>query len=258
MRYTAVFLLLILASLSFAITRTECYAEIGAKAAELHAHNAAQNPSGSIATKTYGCSGTCASQYDSCIASAEDVASRCRPDSSGRYDACFLTENTAWITCANKEIDCCVGEEHEACDAAYPPDDAAAIPHNATKENACIRELGPYAKYDTMVNGCYCPSDYTFLNTYIHQCVYNGVYSYCDERNAIYDEKTDSCICKNGYVPGGDSCVEGGTSESWGQSLGRVPDTGGASGTGNGSGSSGCGASFILLSLGSAAFFARR
>src|SRR5512137_421777 len=108
MKYALVFLVLVLATAAvFSTTREECYSEVASKVAELHAHNAAQDPSGSITTKTYGCSGTCSSTYSSCISAAQAAASSCPPDASGRYDACFRVENSAWITCANNEIDCC-------------------------------------------------------------------------------------------------------------------------------------------------------
>jgi len=258
MRHLAVFLTLVLVSLSFATTtsRSECYAAVDSEAATLHAHNAAQNPSGSIATKTMGCSGTCAYQYSSCIDQADAAAANCRPDASGTYDACFRVENAAWITCANNEITCCVAEKKKSCDAQYPPDDTTTIPSNPGKENNCTKELGVYAKADSMTNGCYCPSDSTFLNTYIHQCVPNSVYNYCDERNAQYDEPTDSCVCKSGYVPGGNTCVESGTGSAGGQSLGQVPGSGSTNGGSNGE--EGCSSAAILLALACATFAVRR
>ena len=256
MRHLAVFLVLVLVSVSFATTRSECYAAVDSEAATLHAHNAAQNPSGSITTETYGCSGTCAGQYDSCVTQASETEANCRPDSNGYYTACIKAEYTADITCANKEIDCCVAAEKKSCDAQYAADDTTATPRNPGKENNCTKELGVYAKADSMTNGCYCPSDSTFLNTYIHQCVPNSVYNYCDERNAQYDEPTDSCVCKSGYVPGGNTCVESGTGSAGGQSLGQVPGSGSTNGGSNGE--EGCSSAAILLALACATFAVRR
>jgi hypothetical protein len=252
----ALFMLLVLASFSFAVTRSECYADAEGEAAALHSHNAAQDPSGSIATKTTGCSGTCANTYSNCIAQAQSAASSCKPDANGYYTACFRTENSAWIACANNEIDCCLGDAKRSCDATYPADDTSSTPTNPEKENECYRDYGPYALYDARTNACTCPPDSTFLNKQIHQCVLNTVYAYCDERNAAYDAATDSCICYEGYIPGDGTCVLSDEAGSGGGSLG-APAGGGAAGSRSGTSSgSGCGSAAILLMLaGLAPFF---
>lgn len=254
MRLFAIAFVLILASVSFATTRSECYASVEQEASGLHAHNAAQNPSGSITTKTMGCSGTCANTYSNCIAAAEDVASKCSPDSSGTYDTCFMVENAAWITCANAEIDCCLAAEKKTCDAEYPADDTPAAPTNPSGENECARDYGPYAQYDARTNSCTCPADSTFLNKKIHQCVLNTVYAYCEERNAAYDAETDSCICYEGYEPSGNTCRLSDEAGTGGGSIGPAGGPQGASGSGNGaSSSSGCGSGAILLAVAGAA-----
>jgi len=252
---------LLSSSLSFAATRGECYAEADGEAATLHAHNAKQNPAGSITTKTMGCSGTCSSAYSSCIQKAEDAAAVCRPDSNGYYTACFTVENSAWITCADNEINCCVGEAKKSCDAAYPADDTTTTPSNPARENECYRDYGPNAYYDAKTNSCTCPTDSTFRNDEIHQCVLNSVFAYCEERNAAYDMKTDSCICYEGYEPGDGTCVLSDEAGTGGRSLGEIPLSGGsAGGSGSRGGSdSGCSSSAILLAVACAsALFSRK
>ncbi len=255
MRLLALVLVLALATFSFAVTRSECYSEVESQAATLHAHNAAQDPSGSIATKTYGCTATCTSQYDVCIAGVQDAARICQPDSGGTYSACFRKENQGWITCADEEINCCVTYEKGGCDMRYAADETpVSTATDPQKENACVQQYGGYAKYNPDSDDCYCPSDYSFFNSYISQCVHNGVYGYCSQRNAEYDEQTDSCVCKRGYAPSGDMCAASSSSATGGQSLGKVPDTGGASGTGSQSGGTGgCGSAAVLLAIGGAA-----
>lgn len=239
---------LLFSSISLATTRSECYASADSEAAALHAHNAKQNPAGSITTKTQGCSGTCAYAYSSCIQQAETTAASCRPDASGYYTACFTAENQAWINCANSEIDCCLGDAKESCDSAYPPDDTTTSPTNPAKENECYRDYGPYAQYDARTNSCTCPADSTFLNKNIHQCVLLSVYSYCEERNAAYDAESDSCICYEGYSPGDGMCVLSDEAGSGGGSIG-VPAGGGSSGTRSGSDEGGCSSALILASV---------
>ena len=246
MKYALVFLVLVLASAAaFSTTREDCYSEVGTKVADLHAHNAAQDPSGSITTLTYGCSGTCSGAYNNCISAASAAASVCKPDASGTYDACFRVENAAWITCANNEVDCCAGEAKKSCDAAYESGGTTAPESidDAQGRNKCVRELGPYGGYNPTNGGCYCP-DYTFYSDYTKQCTHNGVYAYCEERNAEYDVNSDSCVCKAGYVPGGEICVQGNSGSSGGQQLGGSPSS--ATGASQSSGGTGAGACFIV------------
>jgi hypothetical protein len=245
MKYALVFLVLVLATAAaFSTTREECYSEVGTKVADLHAHNAAQNPSGSITTLTYGCSGTCSSAYSNCISQASAAASVCKPDASGTYDACFRVENSAWITCANNEIDCCAGEAKKTCDAAYESGGTTTPEkvEDAQGRNTCAEQLGPYGEYSS-TSGCYCPTEYTIYNEYTLQCVLSTVYAYCEERNAAYDKATDSCICYEGYAPSGGMCVESG-SGAGGGTLGVNPSAG-ASG-GSSSGGAGAGTCFIV------------
>lgn len=251
------FVALLFSSISFATTRSECYASAESEAAALHAHNAKQNPAESITTKTMGCSGTCAYAYSSCIQQATDAAALCKPDSGGYYTACFRAESEAWISCADDEIDCCLADAKRSCDAAYPADDTTAAPTNPAKENECYRDYGPYAQYDARTNSCTCPPDSTFLNKKIHQCVLNTVYAYCEERNAAYDQESDSCVCYEGYVPGDGTCVLSDEAGSGGGSLG-VPASGGSSGSRSGSDEGGCSSALILASVLGLAFIKMR
>lgn len=254
MKYALVFLFVVLATASvFSMTREECYAEAGTKAAQLHAQNKAQNPAGSITVSTYGCSGTCAYTYQQCEKNAEDGPyATCVANANiggmtaAKGDACIQQLYSLYLQCGEQEIDCCKGAAEAECDATYWPADTPSTdrPEDAQGRNECAEELGPYGEYNPTGGKCYCPTEYTFYNEYTRQCVLSTVYAFCEERNAAYDKETDSCICYEGYEPYGNSCVEAG-SGAGGGSLGGGAG-GAAGGYSSGGGSSGAGTCFIV------------
>jgi hypothetical protein len=84
----------------------KCFEASRRKIAELRQHNAAQDPGGSIATKTLGADRACSDAYGACLDNARQASKQCRPGPDGTYTACFRKENADWIKCAMDEIAC--------------------------------------------------------------------------------------------------------------------------------------------------------
>jgi hypothetical protein len=84
-----------------------CMAKHRPRLDEVRANNRAQNPaSNSMLIKVMGVDAQCSAAYDACLAAAKERGRSCPPGPDGTFTQCIVTENGAWLTCANAEVDC--------------------------------------------------------------------------------------------------------------------------------------------------------
>jgi len=87
-----------------------CPSDVSRRAIEARAHNAAQNPAGSVSIRAMGMVQSCIDARLACDERAKAASRTCRPDATGRYTACIAAEYASNLTCAQTEIRCTLAD----------------------------------------------------------------------------------------------------------------------------------------------------